>query len=80
MSGRGGGMCGGGRVWQMGGVRGRREGHCSRLYTSYSNAFLFDLAFYFLKKKGICTHCDVKRIDVTFQMFPAIHFLPHFSL
>ena len=40
-----GGMCGGGvhgrgHAWQ-GGMHGRRDGHCSRWYASYWNAFLF---------------------------------------
>ena len=41
-------MCGTGvgHAWQggacvTGGVHGRRDGHCSRRYTSYWNAFLF---------------------------------------
>ena len=44
-----GGMCGrGGHVWQRGvhGRRdmcGRRDGHCSRRYASYWNAYLFSL-------------------------------------
>ena len=38
----------GGPAWQ-GGVRGRRDGHCSGRYTSYRNAFLF----LFFEFKGI---------------------------
>ena len=47
---RGRGTCGGGHVWQgvcmaggcvaKGGMRGRRDGHCSGRYASYWNAFL----------------------------------------
>ena len=37
------GMCGSGRVWRGGGVRGRRDGHCSGQYASYWNAFLLGI-------------------------------------
>ena len=42
------GMHGRGCVWQggacmAGGIRGKRDGHCSRRYASYWNAFLFVL-------------------------------------
>ena len=33
----------GGQAWEGGGVRGRRDGHCSGRYASYWNAFLFIL-------------------------------------
>ena len=48
----GGGMLGGGCAWQRGmcgrggGLRGRRDGHCSRQYASYWNAFLLLLYIY----------------------------------
>ena len=37
-----GGMHGRGHAW-CGHVYGRRDGHCSRQYASYWNAFLFDI-------------------------------------
>ena len=50
----GGSMCGRGHAWQedmyvrecawQGGMRGRRDGHCSRRYASYWNAFLFPMS------------------------------------
>ena len=35
-------VCGRGHAWQ-GGLRGRRDGHCSGRYASYWNAFLFNM-------------------------------------
>ena len=39
----GGGMHGKGACMAGGGMRGRRDGHCSGRYASYWNAFLFQL-------------------------------------
>ena len=66
----GGGMCGRGCVWQGvcvtggvcgrgGGMRGRRDGHCSGRYASYWNAFLLHLGGHLQSSSGGWkrTHC-----------------------
>ena len=46
----------------VGGMRGRRDGHCSGWYASNWNAFLFTSLFHFLTEFALKRH-DVRRLS-----------------